>query len=197
MANVTDVNDKIYAAAREAGRRSRGAGGRDDRRTTWPTPTGSGSAAPTTSRWPRETIGPIVELIADLVERGHAYEAERRRLLPRALLADYGALSHRDVDQMDQGEGVEGADLKHDPLDFALWKATQARARTPPGTRRGGAGGPGWHIECSAMAEQLLGVDFDIHGGGVDLVFPHHENEAAQTPPPAGGRSRASGCTTG
>jgi cysteinyl-tRNA synthetase len=81
---------------------------------------------------------------------------------------------------MDQGEGVEGADLKEDPLDFALWKAHKPGEdtvwRSPWGEGR-----PGWHIECSAMAEQLLGVEFDIHGGGVDLAFPHHENEAAQT----------------
>jgi cysteinyl-tRNA synthetase len=93
---------------------------------------------------------------------------------------DYGALSRRDLDQMDQGEGVEGADRKADPLDFALWKAHKPDEDTfwdAPW----GRGRPGWHIECSAMAEALLGLEFDIHGGGVDLVFPHHENEAAQT----------------
>jgi cysteinyl-tRNA synthetase len=92
----------------------------------------------------------------------------------------YGSLSRRDVDQMDQGEGVEGAERKEDPLDFALWKAHKPEEDTfwhaPWGDGR-----PGWHIECSAMAEAILGVDFDIHGGGIDLVFPHHENEAAQT----------------
>jgi cysteinyl-tRNA synthetase len=81
---------------------------------------------------------------------------------------------------MDQGEGVEGADRKEDPLDFALWKATKEGEDTTWDSPWG-AGRPGWHIECSAMAEQYLGVDFDIHGGGIDLVFPHHENEAAQT----------------
>ena len=81
---------------------------------------------------------------------------------------------------MDQGEGVEGADLKEDPLDFALWKAWKEGEDTSWDSPWG-AGRPGWHIECSAMAEALLGVEFDIHGGGVDLVFPHHENEAAQT----------------
>jgi cysteinyl-tRNA synthetase len=93
---------------------------------------------------------------------------------------NYGELSRRDLDQMDQGEGVEGAELKEDPLDFALWKAWKEGEDTfwdAPW----GRGRPGWHIECSAMAEALLGVGFDIHGGGVDLVFPHHENEAAQT----------------
>jgi cysteinyl-tRNA synthetase len=81
---------------------------------------------------------------------------------------------------MDQGEGVEGADLKEDPLDFALWKAWKEGEDTS-WDAPWGRGRPGWHIECSAMAEALLGVEFDIHGGGVDLVFPHHENEAAQT----------------
>jgi cysteinyl-tRNA synthetase len=81
---------------------------------------------------------------------------------------------------MDQGEGVEGADRKEDPLDFALWKARKEDEDTS-WPAPWGEGRPGWHIECSAMAEQLLGVGFDIHGGGSDLVFPHHENEAAQT----------------
>ena len=81
---------------------------------------------------------------------------------------------------MDQGEGVEGADLKEDPLDFALWKAWKEGEDTS-WDAPWGRGRPGWHIECSAMAEALLGVSFDIHGGGIDLVFPHHENEAAQT----------------
>jgi cysteinyl-tRNA synthetase len=92
----------------------------------------------------------------------------------------YGELSRRDLDQMDQGEGVEGADLKEDPLDFALWKAWKEGEDTY-WDAPWGRGRPGWHIECSAMAEALLGVEFDIHGGGIDLVFPHHENEAAQT----------------
>jgi cysteinyl-tRNA synthetase len=95
-------------------------------------------------------------------------------------LESYGELSRRDLDQMDQGEGVEGASLKEDPLDFALWKAKKPEEDTS-WTAPWGEGRPGWHIECSAMAEALLGLEFDIHGGGVDLVFPHHENEAAQT----------------
>ena len=95
-------------------------------------------------------------------------------------LPQYGALSHRDVDQMDQGEGVEGAALKEDPLDFALWKAQKASEDTA-WEAPWGRGRPGWHIECSAMAEATLGVPLEIHGGGNDLTFPHHENEAAQT----------------
>jgi cysteinyl-tRNA synthetase len=92
----------------------------------------------------------------------------------------YGELSHRNLDDLDQGEGVQGADLKRDPLDFALWKAAKEGEDTS-WESPWGPGRPGWHIECSAMAEELLGVDFEIHGGGSDLIFPHHENEAAQT----------------
>ncbi|MGO9793988.1 MAG: DALR domain-containing protein, partial [Solirubrobacteraceae bacterium] len=92
----------------------------------------------------------------------------------------YGELSHRKLDELDQGEGKEGIERKREPLDFALWKATK------PGEDScwespWGPGRPGWHIECSAMAEALLGLGFEIHGGGSDLIFPHHENEAAQT----------------
>src|SRR5436305_6696888 len=87
---------------------------------------------------------------------------------------------------MDQGEGVEGADRKEDPLDFALWKGQKPEEDTA-WDAPWGRGRPGWHVECSAMAEALLGLEFDIHGGGIDLVFPHHENELAQT---QAGRSR-------
>src|SRR4029078_13056945 len=93
--------------------------------------------------------------------------------------ADYGSLSHRRPDDMDQGEGVEGAQRKEYPLEFALWKAHKQGEDTVWDSPWG-PGRPGWHIECSAMAEELLGVNFAIHGGGSDLVFPHHENEAAQ-----------------
>ena len=92
----------------------------------------------------------------------------------------YGSLSHRLLEHMDQGEGIEGTERKDDPLDFALWKAHKQNEDTY-WPAPWGEGRPGWHIECSAMAEELLGVGFDIHGGGSDLVFPHHENEAAQT----------------
>jgi cysteinyl-tRNA synthetase len=92
----------------------------------------------------------------------------------------YGELSHQRLDQMDQGEGLEGAERKRDPLDFALWKAHKPGEDTVWDSPWG-QGRPGWHIECSAMAESILGVDFEVHGGGSDLVFPHHENEQAQT----------------
>ena len=127
-----------------------------------------------------EYVDPILDLIGALVERGHAYAADGDVYFRVRTLPSYGSLSRRDVDQMDQGEGVEGADRKEDPLDFALWKATKEGEDTAWDSPWG-RGRPGWHIECSAMAEALLGLEFDIHGGGIDLVFPHHENEAAQT----------------
>ena len=130
-----------------------------------------------------------MDLISALVEGGHAYEAGGDVYFRVRSHEGYGGLSGRDVDQMDQGEGVEGADRKEDPLDFALWKATKEGEDTTWDSPWG-HGRPGWHIECSAMAEEYLGVEFDIHGGGIDLVFPHHENEAAQT---LAGRGRAAG----
>ena len=177
--NVTDVNDKIYAAAQAQGVPS--ADLAREMTAAYRTDTdGLGLGRPDHEPLAGETIGPIVGLIEALVERGHAYEASGDVYFRVRSDQDYGALSHRQVDDMDQGEGVEGADLKEDPLDFALWKATKPGEDTSWDSPWG-PGRPGWHIECSAMAEELLGVGFDVHGGGSDLVFPHHENEAAQT----------------
>jgi cysteinyl-tRNA synthetase len=125
-------------------------------------------------------VDEIIALISDLVDRGHAYAVEGDVYFRVRSLPEYGALSHRELDQMDQGEGVEGAALKEDPLDFALWKAQKPMEDTAWDSPWG-RGRPGWHIECSAMAETTLGAPFEIHGGGNDLIFPHHENEAAQT----------------
>jgi cysteinyl-tRNA synthetase len=127
-----------------------------------------------------ETIAGIIELIGRLVEAGHAYEADGDVYFSVSSYPPYGELSHQRVAEMDQGEGVEGAERKRDPVDFALWKANKPGEDTAWDSPWG-SGRPGWHIECSAMAESLLGLDFEIHGGGADLVFPHHENEAAQT----------------
>jgi len=179
VANVTDVNDKIYDAARPLGVPS--AQLASEMTAAYVADTdGLGLGRPDHEPLAGETIGPIVALIQTLIDSGSAYAVEgdvyfRVRSDPR-----YGELSHRSVDAMDQGEGVEGAQLKQDPLDFALWKATKEGEDTAWETPWG-RGRPGWHIECSAMAEELLGVGLDIHGGGNDLVFPHHENEATQT----------------
>jgi cysteinyl-tRNA synthetase len=179
VANITDINDKIYAAASAAGVPS-------DRLALEMT----AAYVAETDRFglgrpdhePRAslTIGPIIALIEALIESGHAYAVDGDVLFSVRSYPGYGGLSHRDVDKMDQGEGVEGASRKRDPLDFALWKA-QKPGEDTSWESPWGPGRPGWHIECSAMAQELLGLDFEIHGGGSDLIFPHHENEDAQT----------------
>ncbi len=177
--NVTDVNDKIYDAARAQGRDSAALAA--EMTALYRADTDAlGLGRPDHEPLASETIGPIVEHIDALVQRGHAYAADGDVYFRVRSDEDYGSLSHRRPDDMDQGEDVEGAQRKEDPLDFALWKGHKEGEDTVWGSPWG-PGRPGWHIECSAMAEQLLGVGFDIHGGGSDLVFPHHENEAAQT----------------
>jgi len=177
VVNVTDVNDKIYVAAREQGIESQqlaeqmtAAYFEDTERL--------GLGRPDHEPLATETIGPIIDLIEALIERGSAYQAEGDVYFSVPSYQAYGQLSNRDPDGMDQGE--DDNSLKRDARDFALWKARKADEDTGWDSPWG-EGRPGWHIECSAMAENLLGVDFDIHGGGVDLLFPHHENEAAQT----------------
>jgi cysteinyl-tRNA synthetase len=179
VANVTDVNDKIYDAARPAGVPSEQLAREMTARYVRDTD-GLGLGRPDAEPLASATIGPIVGLIAALIESGHAYAADGDVFFRVRSDPHYGSLSHRAVDDMDQGEGVEGAERKEDPLDFALWK-THKPGEDTAWDAPWGRGRPGWHIECSAMAEELLGVGFDIHGGGNDLVFPHHENEAAQT----------------
>jgi cysteinyl-tRNA synthetase len=179
VANVTDVNDKIYAAAQTAGVPSEQLAREMTARYVADTD-GLGLGRPDQEPLASETIGEIVELIESLVARGHAYEVQGDVYFKVRSYPQYGELSHRKVDDMDQGEGLEGEQRKLDPLDFALWKA-QKPGEDAAWDSPWGRGRPGWHIECSAMAETLLGLDFEIHGGGSDLVFPHHENEAAQT----------------
>jgi cysteinyl-tRNA synthetase len=177
--NVTDVNDKIYDAARAAGRPSAELAAEMTelyRADTDALELERPDHEPLAS----QTMGAIVDYIDALVRSGNAYESGGDVYFRVRSDPEYGSLSHRRIEDMDQGEGVEGAQRKHDPLDFALWKAHKEGEDTQWDSPWG-AGRPGWHIECSAMAEQLLGVGFDIHGGGTDLVFPHHENEAAQT----------------
>jgi cysteinyl-tRNA synthetase len=179
VANVTDVNDKIYASAQALGVKS--ADLARDMTAAYVADTDAlGLGRPDHEPLASQTIGPIVALIEELIAGGHAYQADGDVYFSVRSYPKYGELSHRDVNQMDQGEGVQGAQLKRDPLDFALWKAHKPAEDTFWETPWG-AGRPGWHIECSAMAEDLLGVDFEIHGGGSDLLFPHHENESAQT----------------
>ncbi len=130
---------------------------------------------------PRAThhIAHMVALIATLIERGHAYAAEGHVLFSVPSMAEYGQLSRRSADEMMAGARVEVAPYKRDPQDFVLWKPSTADQ--PGWDSPWGRGRPGWHIECSAMSKEHLGITFDIHGGGLDLIFPHHENEIAQS----------------
>lgn len=130
---------------------------------------------------PRAThnIEEMVAMIAHLIELGHAYEAEGHVLFAVASFPSYGALSGRDTDELVAGARVEVAPYKRDPGDFVLWKPS--RPTQPGWNSPWGRGRPGWHIECSAMSHRYLGENFDIHGGGSDLLFPHHENERAQS----------------
>ncbi len=174
--NVTDIDDKILVKAAEAGR------------PWWEWATTHersfadaydvlGCLRPSIE--PRATghIPQIVEMIGELVESGHAYAAAGDVYFAVRTQADYGFLSGQRIDDMVQGETE--AVGKRDPADFTMWKA--AKPGEPSWPSPWGPGRPGWHIECSAMARTYLGAEFDIHGGGLDLIFPHHENEAAQS----------------
>src|SRR5439155_2772870 len=133
------------------------------------------------SIYPRATrhIAEMHAIIARLIERGHAYAAGGDVYFDVRSKPDYGKLSGRRVDEMREGYRIEPGESKRDPLDFALWKG--AKPGEPAWPSPWGPGRPGWHIECSAMAIKYLGETFDIHGGGQDLIFPHHENEIAQS----------------
>src|SRR3954447_2101514 len=178
VANVTDVNDKIYDAAREAGVPSDQLAREMTARYECDTD-GLALGRPDAEPLASSTIGPIVELIGELIDSGHAYEAGGDVYFSVSSFPDYGKLSNRPLEEMQQGED-DASGLKRHAQDFALWKAQKEGEDTAWDTPWG-RGRPGWHIECSAMAEQILGVDFDVHGGGSDLIFPHHENEIAQT----------------
>jgi cysteinyl-tRNA synthetase len=179
VVNITDVNDKIYAAAGAAGVGSEQLA-RSMTAAYIADTDALGLGRPDLEPLASETMDEIIELIERLIERGHAYAAGGDVYFAVRMYPRYGEISHQLIDQMDQGEGGEGAERKRDPLDFALWKETKAGDDTAWDSPWG-EGRPGWHIECSAMAGSLLGVGFEIHGGGSDLIFPHHENEAAQT----------------
>lgn len=176
--NVTDIDDKIIKRANEEGRTAaevateytdefikamRAVGIKD----------------PSVRPKATEMIDDMVALISRLVEKGHAYEVEGDVYFSVRSFPEYGKLSGRDIDDMRSGARINIDERKTDPLDFALWKA--AKPGEPSWESPWGQGRPGWHIECSAMAERELGLPFDIHGGGSDLTFPHHENEIAQS----------------
>jgi cysteinyl-tRNA synthetase len=179
VSNVTDVNDKIYAAAMAAGTGSEELA-RDMTAHYIADTERLGLGRPDHEPLASETIDEIIALIQTLIDRGHAYAVEGDVYFAVRSYDRYGELTHRRLEDLDQGEGRDGAELKRDPVDFALWKA-QKPGEDTAWDAPWGRGRPGWHIECSAMAEKFLGLDFEIHGGGSDLAFPHHENEAAQT----------------
>jgi len=177
--NVTDINDKIYDAAREAGKPSAEYAAEMTRAYVADTDA-LGLGRPDAEPLASETIEEIVALIEALISSGHAYQADGDVYFRVRSFDGYGKLSNRDPAEMDQGEEAGTASLKEAPLDFALWKRRKEGEDTS-WPSPWGAGRPGWHIECSAMSEKELGADFAVHGGGIDLVFPHHENEIAQT----------------
>ncbi|HEV7483516.1 MAG TPA: cysteine--tRNA ligase [Solirubrobacterales bacterium] len=179
VVNVTDINDKIYAAAAAAGEPSGEFAARMTAAYLGDTDR-LGLGRPDAEPLATETIAGIVGLIADLVESGHAYESGGDVYFAVRSFGDYGKLSNRRPEDMDQGEEAGSASLKRDRLDFALWK-THKPGEDTQWDSPWGPGRPAWHIECSVMAERELGATFAIHGGGSDLVFPHHENEIAQS----------------
>ena len=182
VSNVTDVDDKIIKKANEEGRTAAEVAEQytkafiEDMHSV-------NVKDPTVRPKATEEIDTMIELVSQLIERGHAYEADGDVYFSVRSFDQYGQLSGRNIDEMEAGhrdlrtEGIE--DRKKDPLDFAVWKA--AKPGEPAWDSPWGKGRPGWHIECSAMSRKYLGLPFDIHGGGADLVFPHHENERAQS----------------
>ncbi|OIQ29467.1 MAG: cysteine--tRNA ligase [Alphaproteobacteria bacterium MedPE-SWcel] len=177
--NFTDVDDKINARAKESGRPIAEITAET---TGWFLADMGALGALEPDHMPRATayIPQMVTMISDLIGKGHAYEAEGHVLFAVDSWKDrYGQLSGRTVDDMIAGARVEVAPYKKNPMDFVLWKPSDADQ--PGWDSPWGRGRPGWHIECSAMSHDLLGESFDIHGGGNDLMFPHHENEIAQS----------------
>jgi cysteinyl-tRNA synthetase len=180
VSNITDVEDKIIARAAEEGSTEREVAGRYEA-AYWEVMDRLGVRRPDHLPRATEYIQPMLDLIGDLVDEGRAYVIEGQGVYFEVEAYDrYGELSHRKLADLLEGAGsrVEVDERKRSPVDFALWKT--AKEGEPAWDSPWGPGRPGWHIECSAMSLQLLGEGFDLHGGGDDLVFPHHENERAQ-----------------
>jgi len=176
--NITDVEDKINARALEEGVEISGLTARTTE-AYHEDMAALGALPPTVEPRATQHIRQMIEMMQTLIEKGHAYAADGHVLFSVPSKGDYGRLSGKDRDEMIAGARVEVAPYKNDPADFVLWKPSSEKE--PGWDSPWGRGRPGWHIECSAMALEHLGGSFDIHGGGLDLIFPHHENEIAQS----------------
>ena len=178
VSNITDVDDKILNKHKETGKSIREI---TEQTYNWYIEDMAKLNVLAPNYRPRATeyIADMIKLVEKLLENGHAYIAEKQVLFDVDSMPNYGALSNRSMKEMLAGARVEVADYKKNPADFILWKPSDADQ--PGWDSPWGYGRPGWHLECSAMSSKLLGNDFDIHGGGSDLIFPHHENELAQS----------------
>lgn len=178
VSNITDVDDKILNKHKQTGKPIREI---TEETYNWYIADMKKLNNQEPNYRPRATdyIGDMIELVKRLLANGHAYEAAGHVLFDVDSMPDYGCLSGRSMKEMLAGARVEVADYKKNPADFVLWKPSDADE--PGWDSPWGYGRPGWHLECSAMSSKLLGNDFDIHGGGSDLIFPHHENECAQS----------------
>ena len=174
--NVTDVDDKILKKAEKEGKTP------EEVSTYWYKQfTNSmnklNNLRPDIEPFATKTLGEMISMVKDLIAKGYAYEVDGDVYFRVKKFGRYGSLSGQPIDQLESGARIEVGDIKEDPLDFALWKRDEKFGYNSPW----GVGRPGWHIECSAMSRKYLGQTIDIHASGADLIFPHHENEIAQS----------------
>ncbi|MGH9017272.1 MAG: cysteine--tRNA ligase, partial [Acidimicrobiales bacterium] len=177
VSNITDIDDKIIARAESEGRTLAEVAGEFEA-AWWEAMDGLGIERPTVAPRATEYVADMVALVADLVGRGIAYETSDGVYLSVEQVDGYGLLARQSLDSLRSGARVEPGEEKRSPLDFVLWK--KAKPGEPTWESPWGPGRPGWHTECVVMSLDLLGDGFDLHGGGIDLAFPHHENERAQ-----------------
>ncbi len=176
--NFTDVDDKMIKRANEEGTTVPDVAERYIRE-YYSDAKGLGIEPATIHPRATENIDTIIDIVSTLIERGYAYESNGDVYFRTKAFKEYGKLSHMPIDDLESGARIDVSEVKEDPLDFALWKA--AKPGEPHWTSPWGEGRPGWHIECSAMVRRYLGETIDLHCGGQDLTFPHHENEIAQS----------------
>ena len=176
--NVTDIDDKIIDRANKLGIPQRELAEKFTR-SYFEDMKALNIAEPDVTPYATDEIPKIIEIVRGLIDKGYGYESQGSVYFRVRNVPDYGKLSHRNLDSMKAGIRVESGEEKEDPMDFVLWKAS--KPGEPAWDSPWGEGRPGWHIECSAMSLKYLGDSLDIHGGGQDLVFPHHENEIAQS----------------